>query len=597
MQRITAFAAFAAFAIVAGLATLASAQQTITFDNEAVGPAHSFVEGDFTVTVVFSSAGRYEAIGNPGIAATVADDSFRALELKVRATDGSAFVLQSFDVSTSGDAEMYVNDPTEANPPVFASSGSGWSTRAVTQGPTTELRFTFLFEDQSPGNDVSLDNIVLTPYVSGATITNVTQNTTYPLLNTAVIAAQPGDVIEVGEGVTTASSVIVEKPLTIRGQGADKTFLDGQFLNTYAMLGCRPGADLLLEDVCVRHSGGGGGGGLVTGSVFCEQSASCEIRDCVFEDHRKSAVFADINGAIRVVGATFRGDTEGSVLAGAVASRLGGEVELLNCAFEGGRPGGDTIATFGGTISVTNGTFVGRTDGRYLHTQDGGMVQATNCVFDGGTDVGNGTKTRCVYPGATGDNLDGVPQFLSVDTGDYRLAGGSLGVDYADQTAYVAAGGGAADLLGLDRFVDDPETSNTGLGTPAYLDAGAYEYQGTPVIQQPFSAVASVGDPPVEFTFLVNGAVSYQWFKDGVALTEGSPYTGVQSSTLSVEPSEVSEGLYFCQALGDMMGHNSTIVGLAVRPNACTADLAAPFGQLNFDDVIAFLTAFGAGCP
>ncbi len=28
-----------------------------------------------------------------------------------------------------------------------------------------------------------------------------------------------------------------------------------------------------------------------------------------------------------------------------------------------------------------------------------------------------------------------------------------------------------------------------------------------------------------------------------------------------------------------------------------TADLAEPFGEWNFDDVISFLTAFGAGCP
>ena len=27
------------------------------------------------------------------------------------------------------------------------------------------------------------------------------------------------------------------------------------------------------------------------------------------------------------------------------------------------------------------------------------------------------------------------------------------------------------------------------------------------------------------------------------------------------------------------------------------ADLAPPLGTLNFDDILSFLTAFGAGCP
>ena len=49
--------------------------------------------------------------------------------------------------------------------------------------------------------------------------------------------------------------------------------------------------------------------------------------------------------------------------------------------------------------------------------------------------------TRCLYAGATGDNIDGVPTFVDPINGDYRLAAGSLGIDAADHDAYVAAGG------------------------------------------------------------------------------------------------------------------------------------------------------------
>ncbi len=43
--------------------------------------------------------------------------------------------------------------------------------------------------------------------------------------------------------------------------------------------------------------------------------------------------------------------------------------------------------------------------------------------------------------------------------------------------------------------------------------------------------------------------------------------------------------------------NHQTLFMTSVDVGNCPADLAAPFGVLNFDDVIAFLAAFGAGCP
>ena len=54
--------------------------------------------------------------------------------------------------------------------------------------------------------------------------------------------------------------------------------------------------------------------------------------------------------------------------------------------------------------------------------------------------------TRSLYPGATRDNIDGVPTFVDAANDDLRLAVGSLGIDAADYDAYVAAGGGATDF-------------------------------------------------------------------------------------------------------------------------------------------------------
>lgn len=47
------------------------------------------------------------------------------------------------------------------------------------------------------------------------------------------------------------------------------------------------------------------------------------------------------------------------------------------------------------------------------------------------------------------------------------------------------------------------------------------------------------------------------------------------------------------------LGHtgNPGLVALTNFPACSSADLASPFGELDFDDVLAFLVSFGAGCP
>ena len=63
---------------------------------------------------------------------------------------------------------------------------------------------------------------------------------------------------------------------------------------------------------------------------------------------------------------------------------------------------------------------------------------------------------------------------------DFHLLPGSPAIDAADNTAVPA--GVTTDLDGNPRFVDDPNTPNTGVpggaGGSAIVDMGAYEFQG-----------------------------------------------------------------------------------------------------------------------
>jgi hypothetical protein len=87
-------------------------------------------------------------------------------------------------------------------------------------------------------------------------------------------------------------------------------------------------------------------------------------------------------------------------------------------------------------------------------------------------------------------NIDMDPMFVDEAGGDLRLAAASPCIDAADNTAVPpdtadvdgdedTQEGLPFDLNGNPRFVDDPETTDTGKGTAPIVDMGPYEFQGT----------------------------------------------------------------------------------------------------------------------
>ncbi len=58
---------------------------------------------------------------------------------------------------------------------------------------------------------------------------------------------------------------------------------------------------------------------------------------------------------------------------------------------------------------------------------------------------------------------------------DYRLGGGSSAIDAADN--FAVPGDIETDLDDNPRFVDDPNTKDTGNGKAPIVDMGAYEFQ------------------------------------------------------------------------------------------------------------------------
>ncbi|MCH8053115.1 MAG: right-handed parallel beta-helix repeat-containing protein [Planctomycetes bacterium] len=155
---------------------------------------------------------------------------------------------------------------------------------------------------------------------------------------------------------------------------------------------------------------------------------------------------------------------------GAVYSLAGSNTSMINCTFKGNG------ALAGGAIYTTD-EFSGN-----LHS----TAEVSNCIAHGNVpdqiaSVSGATTTvdfSNVEGGFIGDgNIDADPLFVDPegDEANLRLLAGSPCIDAADNTAVPE--GIVADLDGNPRFVDDPDTDDTGFGKPPIVDMGAYEFQ------------------------------------------------------------------------------------------------------------------------
>jgi parallel beta-helix repeat protein len=143
--------------------------------------------------------------------------------------------------------------------------------------------------------------------------------------------------------------------------------------------------------------------------------------------------------------------------------------------------GGSTGGSVANNISVDNGLNSPRTVGdiRVDAASQAGTTVDRNLVYlhGPGTYYVWGTAnyaTLAAYAAATGQEAHGIqadPRWVSPDTGNFQLTGGSPAIDSADSSV---SGEQATDLLGVARY-DDPAVTNTGAGPRAYDDRGAYE--------------------------------------------------------------------------------------------------------------------------
>jgi hypothetical protein len=240
-------------------------------------------------------------------------------------------------------------------------------------------------------------------------------------------------------------------------------------------------ADTTIIDCVMTGNHALSGGGLWTGLAVFTPVTNCLIADNT----------ADGDGGGINLG---RGrDITGCTIAGNSAGGLGDGIYLRN--------GNQGTATITNSIIWGNGT--------------------QQIVFDSITPVISYSNVQGGWPGTGNTNAD--PMFLNTDMGDYRPSPGSPCIDAGDNT--VVPEGIDTDLAGNTRFADDPDTVDTGNGTPPIVDMGAYEFAGVgPCIWD----CGGGGNGTVDTTdFLV---LIGQWGQAGVTCDFGLGAPGVSTA-------------------------------------------------------------------
>ena len=270
------------------------------------------------------------------------------------------------------------------------------------------------------------------------------------------------------------------------------------------------------------------------GAVYAFRSA-VEMTDCLVVDNA-AALFgggiyiddSDIRSTfVRCIIQSNGGDVGGglfvreaevalfnSKLLGNIAQTWGGgvytgfsNIDLINCTLSGNlADNGGAMYNFQTSPVLTNSSLSANNasqDGGGIFNQLEAHPSITNCVLWGNTDSGPTDESAQLFnlfmseptvnfscvQGLTGDfggigNIGDDPLFVDPDgeddvpgteDDDLRLSPGSPCIDAADNT--VVPAGITTDLDGNPRFVDDPDTTDTGNGDPPIVDMGAYEFQ------------------------------------------------------------------------------------------------------------------------
>ncbi len=320
------------------------------------------------------------------------------------------------------------------------------------------------------------------------------------------------------------------------------------------------------------------------GGGMYNDGSSPMITDCTLSgniaERYGGGMMIDSQGSSTVVNCSFVGNTamDGG---GLDVEPSDGNTTVTNCTFSMNTATGVGGGIYAWSPTVTNCTFSGNSGGgMYIHN-----TPVTNCVLwsnspfeiDGDSAVVSYSNVQGGYRGI--GNIDADPFFVDPDNGDLRLQPGSPCIDAADNTAVPVDI--ITDLDGNPRFLEIPETPDTGNGTLPIVDMGAYESLGGGCLAVMSQEVVCHADGTM---FTVN--------IEGLNACTG----GTTQVTFTASGGAVGEELCFTALVNDGGFCCTTEICVTIpdcTPAALPSDLDGD-GIVGMVDFLALLSAWGS---
>ena len=198
-----------------------------------------------------------------------------------------------------------------------------------------------------------------------ATLTVCNSGCGYTTIAVAISAASAGDTISITDAGHTESNIAVNKNLTIKGQGATNTAIDGGAAGSVFVV--NSGVTAQIQDMTIRNGKtcnypfvSSGGGVLNYGTLTMSNSTISGNVAC-----DTGGGIATLGGTLTVNNSTISGNS--AVDAGGIGNILGGLVTISNSTISGnaGQDHGGGFYQYGSSATIGNSTFLGNISGLY----------------------------------------------------------------------------------------------------------------------------------------------------------------------------------------------------------------------------------------